>query len=205
MSTSPNSGWADRPSAEDIGDTLGHWFPGHTFNQPTSNLSATSAPHLGTHHFLLSSRFTFERRVASFRWVRGEFIGKGSHGRVYLAMNTATGEMMAVKQAMLPAQSEQSANSRDTAIAERLRVQSEILKDFDHLNVVQYLGFEEMPTTVSLFMEYVPGGSISGILKKYGRFDDDTTKSFSCQILRGLEYLHSKGILHRVRMGHMLV
>lgn len=49
------------------------------------------------------------------------------------------------------------------------------------------------------FLEYVPGGSIGSCLLKHGKFDEEVTKSFTGQILDGLEYLHSKGILHRVR------
>ena len=48
------------------------------------------------------------------------------------------------------------------------------------------------------FLEYVPGGSIASCLRKHGKFDEEVTKSFTGQILDGLEYLHSKGILHRV-------
>ena len=45
-------------------------------------------------------------------------------------------------------------------------------------------------------MEYVPGGSIGSCLRRYGRFEENVTKYFTEQILSGLEYLHSKGILH---------
>lgn len=49
------------------------------------------------------------------------------------------------------------------------------------------------------FSEYVPGGSISGCIRAHGRFGETTTKSFIKQILSGLAYLHSMGIIHRVR------
>ena len=55
-------------------------------------------------------------------------------------------------------------------------------------------------TLVCSFLEYVPGGSIASCLRKHGKFDEEVTKSFTGQILDGLEYLHSKGILHRVRL-----
>ena len=54
------------------------------------------------------------------------------------------------------------------------------------------------PSELPSFLEYVPGGSIASILRKHGRFNEDVTKSFTSQILDGLDYLHSKGIIHRV-------
>ena len=130
--------------------------------------------------------------------MRGELIGKGNFGRVYLAMNVTTGEMIAVKQVEIPRTASDRGDARQANVVEALKLESETLKDLDHPNIVQYLGFEETPTFLSIFLEYVPGGSVGGILRKYGRFDEDVTKSFTSQILAGLEYLHSKNILHRV-------
>ncbi|KAJ2927195.1 hypothetical protein H1R20_g9910, partial [Candolleomyces eurysporus] len=133
----------------------------------------------------------------TFKWVRGELIGKGTYGRVYLALNATTGEMIAVKQVELPQTPSDKSDDRQATVVQALKMESETLKDLDHPHIVQYLGFEETPTNLSIFLEYVPGGSISSWLYKHGKFSEDVTRSFTGQILSGLEYLHSKGILHR--------
>ncbi|KAI0304802.1 hypothetical protein BC826DRAFT_978271 [Russula brevipes] len=132
-----------------------------------------------------------------FKWVRGELIGKGNFGRVYLALNATTGEMIAVKQVEIPRTASDKNDTRQVTVVEALKLESETLKDLDHPNIVQYLGFEETPNFLSIFLEYVPGGSVGSCLRKYGRFEENVTKYFTEQILSGLEYLHSKGILHR--------
>ncbi|KAG6853577.1 hypothetical protein C0991_003101 [Blastosporella zonata] len=136
---------------------------------------------------------------ATFKWVRGELIGRGTYGRVYLALNATTGEMIAVKQVELPRTASDKSDSRQITVVQALKMESETLKDLDHPNIVQYLGFEETPENLSIFLEYVPGGSIGSCLLKHGKFSENVTKSFTGQILAGLEYLHSKGILHRVQ------
>ncbi|KAJ7183620.1 kinase-like domain-containing protein [Mycena filopes] len=133
----------------------------------------------------------------SFKWVRGELIGQGAYGQVYLALNATTGEMMAAKQVEMLRTIAKANDRKRVHVVEALKLESEILKDLDHPNIVQYLGFEETPTDLSLFLEYVPGGSIGSCLRRHGKFNEDVTKSFTSQILAGLEYIHLKGIMHR--------
>ncbi|KAJ6582056.1 kinase-like domain-containing protein [Mycena capillaripes] len=105
--------------------------------------------------------------------------------------------MIAVRQVKIPRTPSDKNDSRQVAVVRALKLEIEALKVLDHPNIIKYLGFEETPTNLNMFLEYVPGGSIGSCLLKHGRFDEDVTKSFTSQILAGLEYLHSRGILHR--------
>ncbi|ANB12877.1 mitogen-activated protein kinase kinase kinase BCK1 [Sugiyamaella lignohabitans] len=138
-----------------------------------------------------------------FVWVKGELIGKGTFGKVYLALNATTGEMMAVKQVEVPQSISDKDSERQKEVVGALHSEVETLKDLDHLNIVQYLGFEALPDVYNLFLEYVPGGSVGRCLRMYGRFEEPIIKSLTHQVLDGLSYLHSRGILHRVSKSTM--
>ncbi|CAE6515497.1 unnamed protein product [Rhizoctonia solani] len=141
----------------------------------------------------------------TFKWVKGQLIGQGRFGRVYHAMNLTTGEMIAAKQVELPKTDADSTDSRRMSVVNALKLESEILQDLDHPHIVQYLGFEETMDVFSLFMEYVPGGSLGSVLRKIGKFADEVVRSFSHQIIDGLAYLHKSGILHRDLKGDSIL
>jgi mitogen-activated protein kinase kinase kinase len=129
-----------------------------------------------------------------FAWIKGELIGRGSFGAVYLALNVTTGEMLAVKQVELP---RGASSARAAEGIDALHKEVETMKDLDHINIVQYLGFEQKGRVYSLFLEYVAGGLVALCMKLYGPFEEALVRFLTRQILRGLEYLHANGILHR--------
>ncbi|WBW71638.1 MEK kinase (MEKK) Mkh1 [Schizosaccharomyces osmophilus] len=133
----------------------------------------------------------------TFKWLKGDLIGNGTYGRVFIAMNVNTGELIAVKQVEIP----QTVNTYHERlwknIVDSINSEIETMADLEHINVVQYLGFEKTDTDISIFLEYVSGGSVSRCLRNFGPFEESVVQFITKQVLLGLAYLHSKGIIHR--------
>lgn len=57
---------------------------------------------------------------------------------------------MAVKQVELPRTASDRSDSRQLDIMQALKLEQNTLKDLDHANIVQYLGYEESPRYLSM-------------------------------------------------------
>ena len=70
-----------------------------------------------------------------------------------------------------------------------------------------YLGahVEEESGTVYIFQEWIPGGSVAQLLKRFGPFQVGVVRTYTRQILFGLEYLHANGIVHRDIKGLLII
>ncbi|KAL0581706.1 ATP binding [Marasmius crinis-equi] len=144
------------------------------------------------------------KRTAN-KWIKGALIGSGSFGQVFLGMDASTGTLMAVKQVELPSGS--SANiERKMSMLSALEHEIELLQDLQHDNIVQYLYSSLEDDCLNIFLEYVPGGSVTALLRNYGAFEETLVKNFVRQILQGLSYLHERGIIHRdIKGANILV
>ncbi len=72
-----------------------------------------------------------------------------------------------------------------------------MMKGLNHENIVRYYGTSIENNTLNIFLEYVPGGSISSLLAKFGKFSESVIRLYTKQILTGLDYLHKHHIIHR--------
>ncbi|KZV62409.1 hypothetical protein PENSPDRAFT_248988 [Peniophora sp. CONT] len=77
--------------------------------------------------------------------MEGARLGGSSSSDVYLAVNSTTGELLAVKRVAWPRESDPSAAWLS------LNNEADILRDLDHPNVVQYLGSELTPSSFSMY------------------------------------------------------
>ncbi|KAJ7452387.1 ste11-like protein [Mycena galericulata] len=139
------------------------------------------------------------------KWIKGALIGAGSFGKVYLGMDASTGLLMAVKQVELPTGSAPN-QERKKSMLSALEREIELLKDLQHENIVQYLYSSLDDEFLNIFLEYVPGGSVTALLRNYGAFEEPLVKNFVRQILEGLNYLHERDIIHRdIKGANILV
>ncbi|KAL4886556.1 hypothetical protein BJY04DRAFT_74933 [Aspergillus karnatakaensis] len=127
----------------------------------------------------------------TLRWQQGQYIGGGTFGSVYAAINLDSNYLMAVKEIRL--QDPQLIPK----ISQQIRDEMGVLEVLDHPNIVSYHGIEVHRDKVYIFMEYCSGGSLASLLE-HGRVEDETViMVYALQLLEGLAYLHQSGIVHR--------
>ncbi|CDF91353.1 ZYBA0S11-00892g1_1 [Zygosaccharomyces bailii CLIB 213] len=127
----------------------------------------------------------------SMRWQKRSFIGGGTFGSVYSAVNLDNGEILAVKEIKI-----QDAKTMKK-IFPSIKEEMTVLEMLNHPNIVQYYGVEVHRDKVNIFMEYCEGGSLASLLE-HGRIEDEmVTQVYTLELLEGLAYLHQSGVVHR--------
>ncbi|XP_012505962.1 PREDICTED: mitogen-activated protein kinase kinase kinase 19 isoform X2 [Propithecus coquereli] len=130
-------------------------------------------------------------------WTKGEILGKGAYGTVYCGL-TSQGQLIAVKQVALDT-SDKLATEKEYR---KLQEEVDLLKALKHVNIVAYLGTCLEENIVSIFMEFVPGGSISSIINRFGPLPEMVFCKYTEQILQGVAYLHENCVVHRDIKGN---
>ena len=98
-----------------------------------------------------------------------------------------------------------------------LEIELDKLRNLRHTNIIELyeskvvsilLGtkLEQKGWKVSILMEYADKSSLRDLLETVGTLDVHIARSWTIQLLEGLEYIHSKGVLHKaVHTGNVLL
>lgn len=127
----------------------------------------------------------------SIRWQQGKFVGGGTFGSVYIALNLESGDIMAVKEIRL----QDPATAKP--LVEQIRSEMQIMSLLRHEHIVEYYGIEVHRDKVYIFEEFCEGGSLTSVLE-HGRIEEEIMcQVYTQQLLLGLAYLHERNIVHR--------
>lgn len=116
-------------------------------------------------------------------------LGTGYNGSVYLARSKTTGEKFAVKPFKLYRLSKTQRRE--------LRNEVEVTLTMDHPHVARLRDVFEDETQLRLVTECLEGGELFDRIMKVHRFSERDACDTTFQILLAVNYLHSKGIVHR--------
>ncbi|PNI85714.1 MAP3K19 isoform 2 [Pan troglodytes] len=142
-------------------------------------------------HFLKEQ----QRKSEEFSTSRMKYSGRSIE--VYCGL-TSQGQLIAVKQVALDTSNKLAAEKEYRKLQEEV----DLLKALKHVNIVAYLGTCLQENTVSIFMEFVPGGSISSIINRFGPLPEMVFCKYTKQILQGVAYLHENCVVHRDIKGN---
>jgi serine/threonine protein kinase len=128
-------------------------------------------------------------------------LGSGTFGQVYLGFNSESGQFCAIKEVQVIMDDPHSKER-----LKQLNQEIDMLRQLSHPNIVQYHGSDLTDDALSIYLEYVSGGSIHKLLREYGPFKEPVIRNYTGQILAGLAYLHGRNTVHRdIKGANILV
>ncbi|CAD8174318.1 unnamed protein product [Paramecium pentaurelia] len=117
-------------------------------------------------------------------------VGEGAFGKVFLVKYNPTNQVYAMKQL----------NKRKLLLKKQVKfavTECEILKQVDSPYIVNLFQSFQTLNNLYLVMDYCGGGDLSFHLYKHKTFKEAICKIIIRQLMKAVEYLHSKDILYR--------
>jgi len=128
-------------------------------------------------------------------------IGSGTYGIVCSAVNSQTGERVAIKKVLNVCE--------NSILARRTYREMKILQHFNHDNIIrirEILAPRDQKFTSLYFVFDLMESDLHQVIRSSQPLTDEHVRYFLYQILRGLKYIHSANVIHRdLKPGNLLV
>ena len=128
-----------------------------------------------------------QRNINKYKFL--SLLGAGGMSKVYLAKDNKTGKEVAVK--IL-----NESLSFDPEYIKRFKREIEISKTLNHPNIVKIISYGKDKDSYYIVYEHIQGFTLDKYIKTK-RLSVREIENIILQILEGLSYAHSKGIIHR--------
>ncbi|KAM9999438.1 hypothetical protein ACTFIY_004527 [Dictyostelium cf. discoideum] len=135
----------------------------------------------------ISSVHTILFKIKGYYFIKS--IAKGGYGQVYLAV-TKSNKFYAIK----------VINKLDTigkGMVKELMVERNILVKFQDQSIVKLYECFQTKKKLYMAMEFLHGGDCASLLHSLNTLEEHEAKNIIAQIVNGLEFIHSCGIIHR--------
>ena len=142
---------------------------------------------------LVADRFDSRRPIAHRtigKYVATDIIGRGGSSIVYKGVHAGLNMPVAIKMM----RHDMVMNSD---FLTNFRNEAKFIASLNHENIIRVYDIEERFKTVFIIMEHLEGDSLRDLLKRLKTIPPKLAVNFLIQICSGLDYAHSKGIIHR--------
>ena len=156
-----------------------------------SNVSTLDNPsHLSSAKSYGKNLLSFEETIRPRKLTAQDFVlerplGKGSVGRVLLVRRVNGLELLAMKIM------KKSDLLRDQ-LYENIILEKHILQINNHPFIVHLKHSFQSKTKLYLIMEYLSGGDLFALIRRYRKFSELQTRFYAAEVLLALEYLHNE-------------
>jgi len=119
-------------------------------------------------------------------------LGKGSFSKVEIANHVILNRKVALKVMTL-------SKINDPYVRKNLQREASIMSRLNHPRVVALFEVCSSKEFFCLALDYFPGGTLCDLVQGHpeGKLDEDQTRMYFKQLVEGVSYIHSKGIIHR--------
>ena len=129
----------------------------------------------------------------------GRIIGRGAFGKVNIGLNILTGRIVAIK-------SFNKKNIVNESSKKKILYETNLMRGLFHPSVTKILETFESENYMLIIMEYISGGNLQNFVKKRRKLCEKTAKILFRQIIQGIKYIHSRGIVHRdIKLENILL
>lgn len=129
----------------------------------------------------------------------GRLLGEGNFGKVYKARSLKTGEIVAIKVI-------NKEQVKKLSMEKQIKREISSMALLKHPNIVELKEVMASKHNIYLVMEYVGGGDLYTKILQQGRLDKTLARKYFHQLIRAVEFCHSRGICHRdLKLENILV